>query len=373
MILHIANDFSGSKVYKELISALDHLNIPQLVYNPIRDPGRIGKNKVQFQMAESELIYSLVLNNTTDRLLYKRKINKIVKDLESKIDFSKIKLIHAHTWYSDGGVAYLLHKKYNIPYIIAVRNTDINVHYKFLLHERSFGEKILQYASRIILIGEYQKAFFNEQTKVEPAIKDKLMVVPNGVDPFWLAHSRTKTIIDKASCFKILYVGTLIKRKNVVALAQAILSLKQQYPNICLRIVGGTGKDQPTIETLASEYPDTIIYNGPVRSRHELQKIYSTHHIFAMPSKHETFGLVYAEALLQGLPILYTANEGIDGFYPDTIGEKVVNGDIEEIAEKLKTMIINYNTYTIPIDQLRENHDWSKIALHYKKIYCEVI
>ena len=29
-----------------------------------------------------------------------------------------------------------------------------------------------------------------------------------------------------------------------------------------------------------------------------------------MPSKHETFGLVYAEAMTQGLPVIYTKNEG---------------------------------------------------------------
>ncbi len=41
-----------------------------------------------------------------------------------------------------------------------------------------------------------------------------------------------------------------------------------------------------------------------------------------MPSRAETFGLVYVEALLNGLPILYTKNEGIDEMY-DNVGEAV--------------------------------------------------
>src|SRR5690606_32772754 len=67
----------------------------------------------------------------------------------NNIDFSEIKMIHAHTWYSDGGVAYLLSKKYNIPYITAVRNTDLNVHYKYLLHHRKFGKEILKNANKV--------------------------------------------------------------------------------------------------------------------------------------------------------------------------------------------------------------------------------
>lgn len=36
-----------------------------------------------------------------------------------------------------------------------------------------------------------------------------------------------------------------------------------------------------------------------------------------MPSHKETFGLVYAEAMSQGLPIIYTKNQGFDGQFPD--------------------------------------------------------
>src|SRR5690606_7694722 len=136
MILHIINDFSGSTVYMNLVKELDNLGYQQVVYTPIREENRRNKNKVSFLNKNSKIIYSLILNKYTDRIFYRKKINKILKDLESKIDFSKVKLIHAHTWYSDGGVAYLLSKKYSIPYIITIRNTDINIFQKYLVHER---------------------------------------------------------------------------------------------------------------------------------------------------------------------------------------------------------------------------------------------
>src|SRR5690606_3868187 len=151
MILHITNDYSGSTVYKSLIRALDSLGLSQIVYNPVKEESRIGKNKIELETAGSKIMYSLILNKTTDRIFYRTKIRKIVKDIESKIDFSTVRMIHAHTWYSDGGVAYLIAKKYHIPFIVTIRNSDLNFFHKYLLHERSFGRNILDRAKNVVL------------------------------------------------------------------------------------------------------------------------------------------------------------------------------------------------------------------------------
>src|SRR5690554_437621 len=148
MILHITNDYSGSTVYKNLVGELDKLGLSQIVYNPIKEKSRIGKNKIDLNVTDSEIIYSHILNKTIDRIFYRKKIKKILKDIETKIDLSEIKMIHAHTWYSDGGVAYLLSKKYNIPYIVTIRNSDLNVFQKYLFHERSYGRKFLERAEK---------------------------------------------------------------------------------------------------------------------------------------------------------------------------------------------------------------------------------
>src|SRR5690606_10005283 len=157
MILHITNDYSGSTVYRNLISELDDLGLPQIVYNPIKEESRIGKNLIEFNVKDSEIIYSHILNKTTDRIFFRKKIKKIIRNIETKIDLKKISFIHAHTWYSDGGVAYFLSKKYNIPYIVTIRNSDLNVFQKYLIHERAFGRKILAKAKSVILIAASYK------------------------------------------------------------------------------------------------------------------------------------------------------------------------------------------------------------------------
>lgn len=370
MILHIANDYSGSTVYKNLIRELDKLGLSQIIYNPIKEKKRIGENEINLSVEDSEIIYSHILNKTTDRVFFGKKIKKIVKDIESRVDLSKIKLIHAHTWYSDGGVAYLLSKKYNIPYIIAVRSTDLKIHYKYLIHKRKFGYNILKEASHIILIGEYQRAFF-DKLKIDEDVMAKLIVIPNGVDDFWIKNSKDfiSKPIDK---FKILYVGTFIKRKKLLELQQVIIELSEDCGIDCvLSIVGEGGEQTEKILGNIEKYPELFNYYGKVNQKEKLEEIYNDCHIFAMPSKHETFGLVYVEAMLQGLPILYTAKEGIDGFYDEKIGEKVFTSEVTEIKQKLLKLINNYNSYIIPTEKLIENHNWENIALIYQKIYIE--
>lgn len=90
-----------------------------------------------------------------------------------------------------------------------------------------------------------------------------------------------------------------------------------------MRLVGGGGKDHEKVLKIVSENQDIMTFHEQLKDKDILKEYYNNAVIFTMPSSYETFGLVYVEAMLQGLPILYTHNEGIDGFYDEKIGEKV--------------------------------------------------
>src|SRR5690606_27011809 len=117
---------------------------------------------------------------------------------------------------------------------------------------------------------------------------------------------------------KVLYVGQFIPRKNIKELILAIEILRRKNFNIELNLVGDCHK----MKFDEVEKPN-IKFLGKITDRRQLINIFRNNHIFAMPSCNETFGLVYIEALSQGLPVLYTKDDGIDGFY-ENIGEAVV-------------------------------------------------
>lgn len=60
-ILHICNDFAGSKVHSNLTKKMDDNNIGQIIYCPIRDKRLVGKNK--FESKNTEFIYSYCIKS----------------------------------------------------------------------------------------------------------------------------------------------------------------------------------------------------------------------------------------------------------------------------------------------------------------------
>ena len=84
-----------------------------------------------------------------------------------------------------------------------------------------------------------------------------------------------------------------------------------------------------------------------------LINFYKTCDIFIMPSLTETFGLVYVEALSQGLPIIYTKDQGIE--------------------KKIIMIINNYDTLTDNIrNLLLDTFDWNNIAKRYIDCYTSI-
>lgn len=376
MILHITNDYSGSTVYKNLIHELDLLGIPQIVYNPVKTASRIGKNKIDLKTEGSQIIYSHIINNTTDKVFYRLKINKIYKDIISKVNLDDIKLIHAHTWFTDGGVAYKLHKKLSLPYLISVRSTGLNDFYTYVIHERNFGKKILASAKNVICFtGAYRNRLLELPVlnSIKPELQRKTIEIPHGVGNFWLENAlnnKKATGNLQKNTINLLYIGTFKRRKRVSFLQKAVIDLnKKSDVKIKFNIVGGVGTDQKQILKLLKEYPQYFNYHGVIKDKSKILEVYRNNDFFVMPSKRETFGLVYVEALLQGLPLLYATNEGIDGVYDENIGIKVDNFTQKEITTKLSSLIFGTHHFNIPTEKLVQNHNWKTIAKKYAALY----
>jgi glycosyltransferase involved in cell wall biosynthesis len=137
-------------------------------------------------------------------------------------------------------------------------------------------------------------------------------------------------------------------------------------------LIGGGGNAEKAVIEIVKNNPNTMFYHGKIFDKNKLKSHFEKAQIFVMPSKRETFGLVYVEAMLNGLPILYTALEGIDGFYSERIGEKVNSGKVEEIKQKLVKLIENYDSYVIPTKKIIEKHNWTSIAMVYQSIYNNI-
>lgn len=369
-VLHISNDFANSKVHAELYRQLDSQGVKQLVYSPIRKKELEGQNR--FEGQNTQFIYSYILK-PLHRVFFNLKIDRIGRDISKKVDLSQISCVHATNLFSDGAVALYLKRHYGIPYIVAVRNTDLNAFLKCMPHLWWVHRAVIQEADEVIFISPaLQRRLSNHWTLIgmQDLLRGKSKLISNGVNAYWLDHIQTKPAPSE-TLHNILYVGIFDDNKNVLRLMQAVMQLKDDLPDIHLDLVGGDGNREQNVLTLVQQHPDSFRYLGKIYEKPELQKVYADNSVFAMPSLHETFGLVYVEALTQGLALLYTHNEGIDGLFQSNVGLGVNPRSTDEIAHALKQLLQNRNHYSNnEIDFSVFN--WTNIAQTYRKIYKKI-
>lgn len=364
-VLHICNDFPNSTVHAELYRHLDRAGVEQVVYSPIRDPKLEGGNA--FEGAHTRIVYSCILR-PLHRVFFNHKIDVIVKDLGKKVDLTHIRYAHATNLFSDGAVALRLKQRYGIPYIVAVRNSDVNAFLRYMPHLWWVHRAVIREADQVIFITPaLHRRLENHWTLcgMKACLQQKSQIIPNGVNPYWLDHLQATP--SAAAPGRLLYVGLFDDNKNVLRLMQAVLQLQQQMPDVHLDLVGGGGNREKEVLDLVQQHPGTFRYLGKVYDKEKLQHIYAENRVFAMPSLHETFGLVYVEALSQGLSLLYTKGEGIDGLFEEKVGEAVTPTDVNGIAEALRLLLTQPEQYQRPATFARFN--WEEIAEKYQKIY----
>lgn len=142
---------------------------------------------------------------------------------------------------------------------------------------------------------------------------------------------------------QILFVGRFDYGKGINILIDAIGSLRNELPDIHLRMVG----DGPLVEEAKKQVSelgleDNIELVGFISANGPLQKIYTQADIFVLPSDTypEGFPRVIHEAWAAGLPVVATRMAGIPYRVEDgTNGLLVTPGDCEELTDALRRLI----------------------------------
>lgn len=367
-VLQITNDFAGSKVHSNLFKKLDDLGVEQVVYCPIRSENLFDSNR--FEGLHIDFIYSYVIRPWY-KYFYHYKKRVLYSDMKNKVDLSSIDLIHAATLFSDGALAYEAYKEYDIPYVLAVRNTDINAFAKLQPHTWAFGRKILLHASKIYFISKALQSDFEQLMFVQPVldvIRDKMVLRPNGVATYWLEHVQNLPTEGK----DVLYIGDFSDNKNIIRLISAIkeIRLESEFKDLGLTIIGG-GKEHGNTVSDAIKRENFISYLGKIYDKSKLDEVMRSHALFAMPSIHETFGLVYIESLSQNLPVVYSVGQGIDKLFDNEnnpVGEGVEAKSVQSIKNAILLILRNRKMYSNRQVDF-SMFDWNSIASSYCEDY----
>lgn len=376
-VLHIASYFARQKVYANLVREISKNNIRQCVFVPVRTQQEIGRNQ-DYQLINVSYLYAYILR-PWDRVLYFNKINKIKRAVERWSDFHSVNIIHAHCLFSDGGVAFLLKKKYGIRYIVTVRNTDFRF-FRVMPHLRGFAMKILKEAEQVIHVNpsyEIRLGDLARKRGVDFNLSAKSRCIPNGVADFWHKNRGVAKSAHKGS-LNLLFVGAFVPLKNVPLIIEAALILWKQQYDVTVTLVGGGGRigrgssDRKTIDAITKGKQSGLEIHevDKVNDLEKLKKYYLKADIYVMPSKPETFGLVYIEALSQGTPVIYSKGHGIDGYFAEgDVGYAIETHTAAEVANKIQLILNDYERLSQRGIEAISQFNWRDISKQYTDLY----
>ena len=242
-----------------------------------------------------------------------------------------------------------------------------------ITHERKYSKSIRKLRKIIFkyilfpnvdfffYIGSQNKFFY----KYYGVNENKLKYYPYCVDNHFFRDkfkNNKNSKKDKSEIKKILFVGKLIPKKAPETLIKAFLKL--DYKRAKLVIVGdGILYDFLCKKYLSEIKAGHIEFKG-FQDQNALSKYYSNSDIFVLPSGYgETWGLVVNEACNFELPLLLSDKVGCSTDLIKDNGFIFKHGDIDDLTNKLKTLLNNPNLKAIgTISNMNlKNFNYSKI------------
>lgn len=365
-VLHINSYYSNRFFYKHLYDSQIRHGIDVDVYVPVSN---------DFKDPNIELgSFTKVSRNHRkyDRTIFQTKHRKILKDIKEQYALEDYHIFHAHSLFSNGYIAHKINQEYNAPYIVTVRSTDLNIFFKYMVHLRKLGIKILLNSSKIIFLSTSLRDELIEKyipINLRDEILKKSVIIPNGLDPFWLENKNHPKDNPIGKNIRIIQVGVISVVKNPLKTSKAVEILNNQGYNVTFNVVGKVEDKNIYHELIKKDY---VNYYNPV-PKEKLIHIYRENDIFVLPSLQETFGLVYAEALSQGLPVLYSKGQGFDNQFPNRqVGYAIEKNNEKDIADNILNVINEYADISKNAVRASGKFNWNKIAKELSNIYREI-
>lgn len=364
MILHICCNLAGSTVFPQMFEALAGEGLEQVVFVPEKRRRDMGKN-----LPEGVETHYVRTVRKLDTVFFSRKAKRSVPAIEKRVDMSRISKIHAHTLFTDGSIAYALSKKHGIPYIVTLRYSDIETIWKYMPHLHGMAREILKHASKVVFLSPAakQKVLLKWLNKADRAlVEPKTAVIPNGIRAEWLdGEARTQC----EEPMRVGFAGRMTKRKRPLDVLAAVHKASENGMPCVLRAVGA-GK---LMDNLVAGLHEGDQYLGAPSGMEAMKRFYAGIDVLLVPSAAETFGMVYLEAMSQGVPVLYTKGQGFDGqFEEGEVGFSVACGNVKQQAKRLAEIKQDYAERSARCVEHAKAYEWTVIAGRWLALYAEV-
>lgn len=275
--------------------------------------------------------------------------------------------IHVHSLHNTSVIA-LKYLNNQIPIVITDHGFwhDSTV---FVINTPSYKKlkDVVAQCNKVVYISNYAKC---QHEKINFGQNDKLIKIKN---PIVVTDKITKRL--KPSDKKVVFFNGLtesLKIKQLDVLLKAIQD--DEYLRHHIKVIAIANRDAQIY--VSNNKFDFEIELHSASPWDKVKGLYKRSNLFVLPSKSESFGLAYLEALSFGLPII-AFEEVFNEFksnISDYIGEPF-NSETEtsaQLAEKIKIVLSTNFNYDSVYTSLKKEYDWQNSIIHYESIYKNV-
>ena len=294
-------------------------------------------------------------------LMFKKNAKKALENLLEKED---IDIIHGHYLFPAGASAVEVGNEHGIKTYVTAHGSDMFEVYKKQPLMRSTIKNVLKKADVVFAVSNALKHEIIA-TGVT-GISDKTKICWNSVDIDKFSSRENDSfkqenkLTDKPI---VLFVGNLIKRKNVDSLLEAKKIANSDY---YLVIVGDGPLFKKLNKKVEEENIRDVIFTG---SRNDVENIIPSCDVLILPSFSESFGLVLIEALACGKPVIGSNVGGITEIINDDVGLLVNPNKVSSIASAIDK-VINDNEFrgALSLNARGRAKIFSKVDIPYDEV-----
>lgn len=311
----------------------------------------------------------------------KSRYGKYIYDLNPEIYFylkNNLKIlnpdiIHVHGYHTLFSFEVIYTIKRTIPNVPII----ISPHYGIFSHDtiagkylwnihNLIGRKILKYSDTILAASNFEARNLNVDLNIS---KYKITIISHGVDNIDLKNKK-----DNKSPIKLLYVGYLLELKGVQYILETLKELKKRNVEAHLTIIG-EGPYEKNLKKLANKLNlnGLIKWQGFIHDKqnNELLKYFKESDIFLLLSKSENYGIVVAESLAMGTPVIVTKRTALVEFLDESGCYGV---DFPPVPIEVANLILEICEKNIAIDENSTKiRNWSKVSINYEKMYLNLL
>ena len=304
------------------------------------------------------------------------------KTLLINISNNRNNIIHDNgLWLASNNTVSIFANKYSIPILISPHGMlepwSLNYNY----YKKKLAWITYQYKN-------LKKAHAIHATSIQEAnnikklnLNTPIAIIPNGI------NIPSKSLVLNAIEYKLekniskenivnnyLYVGRIHPKKGLLNLLKALKELVITHPDSKLIIAGPSESGYKKVlenYIYTNNMKDHILFKGSVHGK-ELEDLYLSSDVFILPTYSENFGVVVAEALSYGLPVITThgapwpeLNQTNSGWWVEASSKGIMNA-----MKSSKQLDLNkYREMTLNAVNLSLRFEWENISNQYLAIY----